>query len=142
MHTFEITNVIFFTKNGNVRRLGHVFWALNVLDKFPVLPQNENGRSDRVHSHNLAFPVYGQTGHNVNEPDRNPADEMTHVAENLHARPLAATVTDDKIARLPKHSHFARVPEHTLVFSWDSKGKFEIAFFVKYLKEKYIYNLL
>ena len=53
--SLEVTNIIFMPKYGNVRGLGHIFRAFDILNQFATFMQNENGRSHRVHCDDKAY---------------------------------------------------------------------------------------
>ena len=56
------------TADGDVGRLAHVVAAVEPLDEVAVLGDDEHGRRDAVHHHDVAGVRDGQPGHDVNAP--------------------------------------------------------------------------
>lgn len=64
-----------------------------------------------------------KTCHNINVSDGNLLDEVTILGEYLHAGPLIATVTHHVLARMADDSHFAWVPQLTLLTTCSGRQK-------------------
>ena len=103
-------------------------------DQFSSLTQDEDGWGDGVYGHNVTLMVDGQTGHDIDEPDRDGVTEMSVGVENLHPRPLAPSVADHEVAVVSNDGHLPRVPQTPLSLALLAERVFESALFIENLQ--------
>lgn len=130
----EVADVELVPEHGDVRGLSHELRALNVADEAAIFIDDEDGRGHRVDHDDVAFARNGQAGHDVDETDRDAADEVAEGRENLHARALVAAVANHEVARLLQHGDLAGLPQVAFFLARCAEGVLKVAILVKNLK--------
>ncbi len=113
----EVADVVLVLVDCDVGRLGHELRALQVLVQPALLADEEDGGRDAVDGDDVPAAGDGQAGHNVDEADGDPKEEVAAGVEDLHPGSLAASVADDKGAGGAEDGDLARVPQAALLLA-------------------------
>jgi hypothetical protein len=97
------------------------------------LSDDKNSGCDAVHNDNVFVFCDGNPRHYIDILNVNLFEKLSIFGENLHARPFVTTVANDVAALASQQSHFAGMPQVTVVTPSHSKLRLETASFVKNL---------
>jgi len=117
----KITDIELSSAYCYVAWLPHVVGTVKPAQKVATLGDDKEGRGNTVHSHNIAIPGDGQTRHNVNVANCYLPDKVSVLGEDLHPRPLVASIANHKLARAFHHRNLARVPQLPFFLAWDAE---------------------